>query len=181
MMNIDEQGWLSSVRQMVSSNMTPRGTAPSLIVLHSASLPFAEFGNGILEGLFSGRVSADTHPALAHWLAGPVSTHCLIDRRGEITQFVGFLDVAWHAGQSEFRGRSRCNDFSVGIELEGCDYMPYNDAQYVALNGLLASLFASYPIEAVLGHEHISPGRKADPGPLFDWTRVYRKGELCDF
>lgn len=165
-------GWLEGIRHQYSPNHDARDEAPSLVVVHCASLPLGEFGNGLMEKLFMDEIDAKTHPELAHWLVGRVSAHFWINREGEVTQFVSCDDRAWHAGRSSFEGREACNDFSIGIELEGCDHLPYTDAQYASLNAVLAALKVTYPINAVVGHEHIAPGRKTDPGPCFDWSRV---------
>lgn len=176
MLSIDDRGWIDNIRQIVSKNFNARSESASLIVVHSASLPYSEFANGILEGVFAGTISAATNPELAIYMEGPVSTHILIDRRGNATQFVSFDDRAWHAGVSSFAGREKCNDFSIGIELEGCDYLPYNEAQYVCLNKLIFMLQKKYPIRAVVGHNEITVGRKTDPGELFNWNKVVWRG-----
>ncbi len=144
----------------------------SLIVVHNISLPPKQYsGNGIVE-LFTNRLNPDEHPYYKEIHALRVSSHFLIRRDGKLIQFVSCLQRAWHAGQSSWQGRERCNDYSVGIELEGCDEEAFTPAQYTMLNCLIAGLRASYPIKDVVGHSDIAPGRKTDPGPFFDWTKV---------
>jgi len=172
MYQLDEKGWVQGVTQLPTTHFDPGQEAPYLLVVHSASLPYGEFGNGILEKVFVGELSPQSDPWLSEYMSGRVSSHFLINRLGEIKQFVSLNDCAWHAGVSSFEGREGCNQFSIGIELEGCDYLPYNDAQYVSLNAMIKLICEAYPIRAVKGHSDIAPGRKTDPGPLFDWTRV---------
>ena len=164
-------GWLASACARPSPNFGPRpaGAAPSLLVLHSISLPPGVFGGPEIEALFTNCLDCDAHPSFDALRGLRVSAHFLIRRDGELLQFVSADERAWHAGLSSFRGRERCNDFSIGIELEGLEGGRFEDAQYRALLQLLPALRARYPIDAVVGHEHIAPGRKADPGPGFDW------------
>lgn len=144
----------------------------SLIVIHNISLPPKQYGgNGIVE-LFTNQLNPDEHPYYREIHTLRVSSHFLIRRDGKLIQFVACLQRAWHAGQSAWQGRERCNDFSVGIELEGCDDEGFTPAQYKTLNRLIAGLRANYPIRGVVGHSDIAPGRKTDPGPFFDWTQV---------
>lgn len=143
------------------------------MVLHGISLPPGRFATGLVERLFLNRLPPDA--GLAELQGLRVSAHVLIERRGRLTQFVPFDQAAWHAGQSSWRGRPACNGFSVGIELEGTDWRPYTAAQYNRLHDLLLALFERYPRlspEAVVGHAEIAPGRKTDPGPVFDWPRL---------
>jgi AmpD protein len=143
-----------------------------LIVIHNISLPPKQYGgNGIME-LFTNRLDPDEHPYYGEIHTLRVSSHFLIRRDGKLIQFVSCLQRAWHAGQSSWQGRERCNDFSVGIELEGCDDEGFAPAQYKTLNRLIAGLRVSYPIKGIAGHSDIAPGRKTDPGPFFDWTQV---------
>lgn len=142
-----------------------------LLVLHAISLPPGEYGGDAIERLFTGRLDSGAHPAFASLQGLRVSAHFLVDRSGRLLQFVGCGDRAWHAGESSFEGRVRCNDFSIGVELEGCDADPFAPAQYAALARLARSLAAAYPLRAVRGHSDIAPGRKTDPGPHFDWGR----------
>lgn len=144
----------------------------SLIVVHNISLPPNEFGgNGIVE-LFTNTLSPAEHPYYAEIYTRRVSAHFLIRRDGQLLQFVSCLQRAWHAGASNWQGRERCNDFSVGIELEGSDYVPFEAKQYEKLNALIALLKKTFAIQAVLGHSDIAPGRKTDPGPYFEWDKV---------
>jgi AmpD protein len=154
----------------------PAGVEPRLVVVHGISLPPGEFGGPEIEQLFSNCLDWDAHPYFAEIRGLEVSAHILIRRNGDVAQFVPFGERAWHAGDSGFRQRSRCNDFSIGIELEGEDKTPYEDAQYEALTDVLAALMRAYPAitpRDVAAHSDISPGRKTDPGPAFDWLRLY--------
>lgn len=143
-----------------------------LIVVHNISLPPGEFGGPGIIDLFLNRLSAAAHPYYAGIAQMRVSAHFLIRRDGELLQFVPCAKRAWHAGKSMWRGRERCNDFSVGIELEGADEIPFEDAQYTRLRALIAALRGYYPIAEVTGHSDIAPGRKTDPGRAFDWSKV---------
>lgn len=151
---------------------------PSLIVLHGISLPPGCFATGAVDGLFTNRLEGATDPQLQAVAALRVSAHLFIDRRGEVVQYVPLTRRAWHAGVSSHFGRPACNDFSIGIELEGTDHLPYEDAQYGALTGVLRALFAAWPHtlgpRRLAGHSDIAPGRKTDPGPAFDWPRLHR-------
>lgn len=149
---------------------------PALIVVHGISLPPGEFGGNEIEALFTNTLDWDAHPYFAAIRGLEVSTHVLIRRDGSVLQFVPFTERAWHAGESCFRGRHRCNDFSIGIELEGEDETPYEDRQYDVLQAIIHALCEAYPAlsaREVAGHCDISPGRKTDPGPAFDWLRLY--------
>jgi AmpD protein len=150
----------------------PPGVEVSLVVLHSISLPPGEYGGEHIERLFTNRLDPAAHPYFREVHALKVSAHFLIRRDGEVVQFVPVERRAWHAGASAWRGRSRCNDFSVGIELEGADDAPFEDAQYRELAELIARLAASVPLQAIAAHSEIAPGRKTDPGTRFDWTRL---------
>jgi len=170
----DAEGWLAGVRRIPSPNCDPRpdGELPSLLVVHSISLPPGAFGGDHVVELFTNCLSPDAHPYFAGIAGLRVSAHFLVRRDGEIVQFVSCDARAWHAGASHWRDRERCNDFSIGVELEGGDDWPYTDAQYAVLNMLVAVLSARYPLVAVAGHADIAPGRKTDPGPFFDWSRI---------
>jgi len=147
-----------------------------MIVVHGISLPPGEFGGPEIEALFMNRLDWDAHPYFEEIRGLQVSAHLLIRRDGSLLQFVPFTQRAWHAGESCFRGQSRCNDFSIGIELEGEDETPYDDRQYETLQGAVTALLAAYPNispREIAGHCDISPGRKTDPGPAFDWFRLY--------
>ncbi|WP_075182196.1 1,6-anhydro-N-acetylmuramyl-L-alanine amidase AmpD [Pantoea sp. 1.19] len=173
-----EEGWISGVRRVPSPhvNARPSGEVPALLVIHNISLPPGEFGGPWIDRLFSGTLDHDAHPFFAGIRHLRVSAHCLIRRDGEIVQYVPFHLRAWHAGVSQWQGREACNDFSIGIELEGTDTLPYTDAQYQALQAVTMLLMAHYPItpDTLTGHSDIAPQRKTDPGPAFDWAR-YRQ------
>nr|WP_306602776.1 1,6-anhydro-N-acetylmuramyl-L-alanine amidase AmpD [Azonexus sp.] len=150
----------------------PQGAAVSLVVIHNISLPPGEFGGDWVEDFFLNRLDAAVHPYFSEISSLQVSAHFYVRRGGRIVQFVGCDQRAWHAGRSDWCGRDNCNDFSVGIELEGCDEQPFTDAQYAALWCLIDALRQRYPIAAIAGHSDIAPGRKSDPGPYFDWVAV---------
>jgi AmpD protein len=150
----------------------PAGVEITLVVLHSISLPPGHYGGDAIERLFTNRLDPGAHPYFREIHGMRVSAHFLIRRDGELLQFVPVARRAWHAGASCWRGRSRCNDFSVGIELEGSDAAPFEELQYRALAGLLADLRSRLPLRDVAGHSEIAPGRKTDPGPQFDWDRL---------
>ena len=165
------------VRQVLTDHYDarPAGVVPDLIIVHGISLPPAEFGGPWIDRLFTGSLPPDVHPYFAAMAAGRVSAHALIRRDGEIVQYVPFGERAWHAGRSEYLGRAACNDFSVGIELEGTDETAYEAAQYESLGALIRGLLAAYPTlgrERVVGHSDVAPGRKTDPGVAFDWGRL---------
>ncbi|HWI99627.1 MAG TPA: 1,6-anhydro-N-acetylmuramyl-L-alanine amidase AmpD [Burkholderiales bacterium] len=150
----------------------PPGVEISLVVIHSISLPPGEYGGEHIERLFTNRLDPAAHPYFREVHALKVSSHFLIRRDGEVVQFVPPERRAWHAGASSWRGRGRCNDFSVGIELEGADDSPFADPQYAALASLLTDLRTQLPLRAIAGHSEIAPGRKTDPGAQFDWSRL---------
>ena len=169
-------GLLIGVRQVLSAHFDarPAGTVPELIVVHGISLPPGEFGGPWIDRLFTGALPPDAHPYFRDIARGRVSAHALIRRDGQIVQYVPFGARAWHAGHSQYRGRSACNDFSIGIELEGADDVPYSDPQYEQLALVAKALLATYPILSpthIVGHSDVAPGRKTDPGPGFDWNR----------
>jgi AmpD protein len=174
-MHID-QGWLSTATALASPNADPRPDKSdiSLLVIHSISLPPGQFGGGHVAELFTNTLDPNTHPYFAEIANFKVSAHLLIDREGVVIQFVPFDQRAWHAGVSAFAGRPACNDFSIGIELEGTDTDPYTHLQYECLVKITQCLIAEYPAlssERVAGHSDIAPNRKTDPGPAFDWAR----------
>jgi AmpD protein len=173
---IDASGWVSGARHLASPNQDarPAGTRIELLVIHNISLPPGEFGTGHIERLFTNRLDHDAHPFFATLRGLRVSAHFLIARNGQVTQFVGCAERAWHAGESVFEGRPRCNDYSLGVELEGTDTLEYAEAQYEALARLARALFAAYPLRAVRGHSDVSAPRKTDPGIAFDWGRFAR-------
>jgi AmpD protein len=173
-----DTGLIQPVRQCPSPNRDarPPGEEPRLIVLHGISLPPGRFGGPEIEQLFTNTLDWDAHPYFGEIRGLEVSTHLLVRRDGSVVQFVPFTERAWHAGDSCFRRRSRCNDYSVGIELEGEDDVAYEDAQYEALSPVLAALLRAYPAisaREIAAHSDIAPGRKTDPGPAFDWLRLY--------
>ena len=170
---IDVAGYVNSAQQISSPNCDARPEAEiSMIVIHNISLPPSQFGgNGIVE-LFTNVLNPSEHPYYAEIYTRRVSSHFLIRRDGAIIQFVSCLQRAWHAGVSSWQGRERCNDFSVGIELEGDDFSAFEAAQYKTLKALIKTLKSSYPIQDIVGHSDIAPGRKTDPGPYFDWQQV---------
>ena len=167
---------VAQARQIPSPNhdARPAGTNVTLVVVHAISLPPGQFGGDGIERLFTNRLDPGAHPYFATVATLKVSSHFLIRRDGALVQFVSCADRAWHAGVSAWNGRRRCNDFSVGIELEGTDENPYTAAQYAMLARLAKALRRRYPIADVVGHSDIAPGRKTDPGPAFDWARFRR-------
>ena len=169
-------GWCDGIRHCPSPNFNerPRGEV-SLLVIHNISLPPGQFGTGKVQQFFQNRLPINEHPYFADIAQLTVSAHFLIERDGGITQFVSCNQRAWHAGLSSFEGRENCNDFSLGIELEGTDDLPFTDVQYQALAALTRELLRAYPqmsAERIRGHSDIAPGRKTDPGPCFDWARM---------
>lgn len=174
-MKLDAAGLVAEAVYLPSPNCDdrPEGAAIDLLVIHNISLPPGEFGGDAIADLFLNRLDPQAHPYYAGIAGLRVSSHFLIRRNGALLQFVPCAKRAWHAGQSQWGGRDRCNDFSVGIELEGTDDQPFNDAQYECLSVLARALYARYPILASVGHSNIAPGRKTDPGPHFSWTRYF--------
>ncbi|RTZ40613.1 1,6-anhydro-N-acetylmuramyl-L-alanine amidase AmpD [Candidimonas sp. SYP-B2681] len=177
---LDRHGWLqdnAGVQRLPSPNhdARPNGDDAFLLIMHNISLPPGVFGGTEVIDLFLNRLDYASHPWLPRLRGLKVSAHFLVRRDGEIVQFVSTHKRAWHAGVSSFGGRERCNDFSIGIEMEGTDTTPYAAEQYRALNRLLPALRRRHPLRAVRGHEHIAPGRKTDPGPAFDWNRFGRE------
>lgn len=174
-------GWLTGVvrHPSVHFNERPAGALVSLVVLHFISLPAGQFGGEDVDSLFMGTLDAQNRTEYESLRGLRVSSHFFIRRTGEVRQYVGVYDRAWHAGVSCFEGRNGCNDFSVGIELEGTGEVSFEEEQYRALEELLRILTATLPIEAVTGHEHIAPGRKQDPGPMFNWQRVRQMVPVC--
>lgn len=170
-----QAGWISGVKRVPSPhfNERPDNETPSLLVIHNISLPPGEFGGPWIDALFTGNLDPEAHPFFAEIATLKVSAHCLIRRDGEIVQYVPFHLRAWHAGVSTYQGREACNDFSIGIELEGTDTLPYTCAQYQALQHVTSLLIDHYPQIAhhITGHSDIAPERKTDPGPAFDWAK----------
>jgi len=169
---ISEDGWCSGMEHLPSPNFDARpvGAKIDLLVVHNISLPPGQFETKYIADLFTNCLDCEAHPYFDRLRTLRVSAHFLIRRSGKSMQFVSVNDRAWHAGVSSFAGRERCNDFSIGIELEGSDFEPFSAAQYETLAQLTAVLAAAYPLAHVAGHEHIAPGRKSDPGPFFDWA-----------
>ncbi|QGN36594.1 1,6-anhydro-N-acetylmuramyl-L-alanine amidase AmpD [Klebsiella oxytoca] len=168
-------GWLEEARRVPSPHQDsrPDNETPSLLVVHNISLPPGEFGGPWIDALFSGTLDPDAHPFFAGIAHLRVSAHCLIRRDGEVVQYVPFDKRAWHAGVSNYHGRECCNDFSIGIELEGTDELAYTDAQYQQLVAVTRELISFYPAiaDSITGHSDIAPVRKTDPGPAFDWDK----------
>lgn len=176
--NLWQQGRWQPARQRHSPNREPRpaGESVRLIVLHNISLPPFEYGTGAAAQLFLNQINPKAHPFFRQLEHLRVSAHFLIERTGATTQFVSCDETAYHAGVSQFRGEAACNRFSLGIELEGCDFEPFSEAQYAALSELLTALCQRYPQAVITGHQHIAPARKTDPGHFFDWARLEKHG-----
>lgn len=175
-----DNGWLREARRAFSPNRDarPEGVAVDLLVVHGISLPPGEFGGPWIEALFQNRLPASRHPYFAEVAGLRVSAHALIRRDGGVIQFVPFTERAWHAGDSSFGGRTCCNDFSIGVELEGADDVPYTISQYARLATLARTLMRHYPDitpDRIVGHSDIAPGRKTDPGSAFDWSEFHRR------
>ncbi|QIK38954.1 1,6-anhydro-N-acetylmuramyl-L-alanine amidase AmpD [Caldichromatium japonicum] len=176
---IDAEGWLNTAERRPSPNQNSRpcGTVIDLLVIHAISLPPGEFGGPWIDDLFLNRLDPEAHPYFAAIAANPVSAHLLIRRDGQVIQYVPCEQRAWHAGLSHFAGRQRCNDYSIGIELEGSDVTPFAAVQYEALVTCTRAIMQRYPgitLDRIAGHADIAPGRKTDPGPYFDWA-FYRR------
>lgn len=173
-------GWWTAARRIDSPNhgARPRGTAITLAVIHSISLPPGRYGGDAIERLFTNTLDWDAHPSYDGIRGLEVSSHFVVRRDGELLQFVSTARRAWHAGRSIWRGRENCNDYSVGIELEGLEGERFEDAQYGRLVLVLEALARRHPIDGVVGHEHVAPERKRDPGPGFDWSRLQRMVNL---
>lgn len=171
-----QAGWLRTARRVPSPNFGPRpaGLAVRLAVVHSISLPPGVYGGDAIERFFTNRLDPAGHPYFAGIADVQVSAHYLIRRQGEVVQFVSGHERAWHAGASAWQGASNCNDYSIGIELEGLEGRRFTTDQYHALARLLRQSMQAWPVAEVVGHEHVAPGRKADPGPGFDWPRLRR-------
>jgi AmpD protein len=173
---VGDDGWCAGVVREPSPNFDARSPEAQirLLVVHNISLPPCQFGGPYIADFFANRLDCDAHPYFAQLRGVRVSAHFLVRRDGVVVQFVSANDRAWHAGVSSFRGQEKCNDFSIGIELEGSDFEPFEPVQYRRLAGLTRALAAHYPLTDVTGHQHIAPGRKTDPGPFFDWP-LYRR------
>jgi AmpD protein len=173
-----DSAWITDVRKITSPNQDdrPGGTDIELLVIHGISLPPGEYGGPYIDQLFTNKLNADDHPYFAEIIDLRVSAHILINRLGEITQYVAFNKRAWHAGESEFQGRPCCNDYSIGVELEGNDEQSYTQEQYqilVELTGLIKLRWPEITNDYIVGHCHISPDRKTDPGAAFDWDYFF--------
>lgn len=169
-------GWLQQARRVPSPNFGPRpdGCPPRLLVIHNISLPPGQYGGNHIERLFTNCLDWDEHPFFDEIRGAEVSAHLLIRRCGELVQFVDLGERAWHAGQSCFAGQDNCNDFSIGIELEGTDDEAYTEVQYQVLAAVTRTLlehFDELDVDRIVGHSDIAPGRKTDPGPAFDWHK----------
>lgn len=181
-MHVGADGWIDAMRRQPSPNIDerPEGMPIDLIVLHNISLPpaqsEADFGTDDVLRFFTNTLDCDAHPYFDQLRGVRVSAHFFIRRTGECVQFASCDARAWHAGLSDFFGRPRCNDFSVGIEIEGTDALPFTPEQYTATDSLVRAICAAYPIAAIAGHSDIAPGRKTDPGPCFDWALLRRLG-----
>ncbi len=178
-MQIDiKTGLVAQARQVSSPNWDerPQNKPPDLLVIHGISLPPGDFGGPWIDQFFTNSLQSGAHPYFAEIGHLKVSSHLLIRRDGELVQYVPLNKRAWHAGQSCFKGRECCNDFSIGVELEGTDELPYAEEQYLVLNQLVAALLSAYPsitADSIVGHSDIAPGRKTDPGTAFDWNRLF--------
>ncbi|MDM5146924.1 1,6-anhydro-N-acetylmuramyl-L-alanine amidase AmpD [Candidatus Persebacteraceae bacterium Df01] len=181
-MNLDNNGWMSDTVHLYSPNQDDRSDkAVRLLVVHGISLPPGMFDGDAIEHLFRNTLDCDSHPFYNTLRNLRVSAHFLLRRDGQLTQFVSCNRRAWHAGESCWRGKTKVNDFSIGVELEGTDDIPYETVQYTKLTTLIQSLAACYTPLAVAGHEHIAPKRKTDPGPAFDWEKLFKLiGTHCD-
>ena len=173
-MRLGEDGWLEGARRVASPNRDarPAGEVVSLLVVHAISLPPGEYGGAAVEDLFNNCLDCDAHPWFGQLRGLRVSAHFLVRRNGEVVQFVEAGARAWHAGASRWRGRERCNDFSIGVELEGTDDTAFADAQYASLAGLVRALRQRLPLTDLAAHSDVAPERKTDPGVKFDWSRL---------
>ncbi len=174
---VDAAGWLAGAWRLPSPHRDarPPGTVIDAVIVHGISLPPGCFGGPWIDALFTGTLDPDAHPCFRAIAGLRVSAHLLIRRDGSLTQYVPFTERAWHAGASALAGRPRCNDYAIGIELEGTDHIPYAPRQYETLAAVVAALMRAYPAitpRRVVGHCHVAPGRKTDPGPAFDWARL---------
>ena len=170
----DNDGWLKNANRVDSDNFNQRPTLKKdfLVVIHSISLPPGQFNNSFIEDFFQNKLNPTLHPYFETIKDLKVSAHFLIKRTGELIQFVSCHNRAWHAGESSWKGMSNCNDFSIGIELEGTEFQPYEEIQYKVLLNLLVQLKKEYNIIDIVGHSDIAPHRKTDPGPSFDWNKI---------
>ncbi|ATC83558.1 MULTISPECIES: 1,6-anhydro-N-acetylmuramyl-L-alanine amidase AmpD [Pseudoalteromonas] len=184
-MQIDSSGVVANITQRPCTHFDerPENTDISLLVIHNISLPAGQFGTEHVDALFMGEIDCNAHPSFCDLNGLRVSAHCFIKRTGEIIQYVPFNKRAWHAGQSEYEGQSACNNFSIGIELEGTDTTPYTQAQYTSLHSLTKAIMTRYPLittKRVVGHCDIAPGRKTDPGESFNWPAYISRLEQAN-
>lgn len=177
-----QKGWYRFARQIPSPNFSvrPIGVVPELIVIHSISLPPGQYMNGDIEKLFLNQLDWTAHPYYERIRGTEVSAHFVIARNGLLTQYVSCDQRAWHAGRSSWQGRDECNDWSIGIELEGLEGLLFEEEQYETLASLVGVLCKAYPIHFIAGHEHVAPTRKIDPGPGFDWIRLIQMSDMPD-
>lgn len=175
-MKLGRNGWMSGVCHIASPNhdARPHGMPVDMLVIHNISLPPNEYGGRAIEQFFTNTLDTSSHPYFEQLKGVRVSAHFLVRRNGRIVQFVSCSRRAWHAGVSNWQGRTRCNDFSIGIELEGSDFEPFHAEQYRSLVKLTRRLMRVYPIQNLVGHSDIAPERKTDPGPFFDWKEYFR-------
>ena len=180
--SIDVKGWLGYAKSLPSPNHDPRPLESKIdtVVIHHISLPDGQFGGVAIEEFFTNQLREEDHPYFKEIAHLQVSAHFLIKRGGELYQFVSCLERAWHAGESVLLGRQRCNDFSIGIELEGTGDISFEQAQYLALAKLIGILQKQYSLRYIVGHSDISPGRKVDPGKTFDWRRIQELANISD-
>jgi AmpD protein len=173
-MKLGPDGWVEGARRVPSPNRDerPAGSEISLLLLHAISLPPGEYGGDAIERFFTNRLDAKAHPYFAEIAGLEVSSHFLVRRDGALLQFVAVHERAWHAGASNWRGRGRCNDFSIGIELEGSEEEAFAPVQYSTLAALARTLRAALPLRDIAAHSEVAPGRKSDPGAHFDWARL---------
>lgn len=177
MLVFDEKGWCPQATQYASPNFNerPEHLPIDLIVVHNISLPPNQYGGPFIIDFFQNKLDCDFHPYFDQLREMKVSSHFFIRRDGELVQFVSAFDRAWHAGVSFIEGRSQCNDFSIGIEMEGSDFEVFTNEQYKTLNELVEALCERFPIQTITGHQHIAPTRKTDPGPYFDWALLEKE------
>jgi AmpD protein len=170
-----DAGWWHGAQQVTSTNFGPRPVSAEidLVVLHSISLPPGVYGGPEVQQLFTNTLDWEAHPYFQSIRGMEVSSHFFINREGAVLQFVSCNERAWHAGRSHYRGRDNCNDDSIGIELEGMDEDTFTPSQYESLQRLCAAIAQHYPIQHIAGHEHIAPGRKTDPGPGLQWSKLH--------
>jgi AmpD protein len=176
-MKLTPEGWVQAARRVLSPNRDerPAGAGISLLLVHAISLPPGQYGGDAIERLFTNRLEPGAHPYFKEVCSLEVSSHFLVRRDGELVQFVPVHERAWHAGASSWRARARCNDFSLGVELEGSEEEAFAPVQYSTLVALVRALRASLPLRDIAAHSEVAPGRKTDPGPHFDWSRFFRQ------